>query len=77
MGMAKEEIMGYRYPRQQQQRKKKNRVPIHIEGLGTFYVERKYLLLSAGVGTLLILFLAWFLIYIQTVPVCNLVYVGC
>lgn len=67
--------MPYQY--QTQKKKKAHMIPIKIQGLGTFYISRKMALLGALVGTGLILGLGVFLWYIQTVPVCNFVQVGC
>lgn len=58
----------------QSQKKKKKKVPIKIQGLGTFYVERKYLLYAAGIGTLGIIALGAFLVWLQTARICNFVF---
>lgn len=57
-----------------QRQKKKKKVPIQIKGLGTFYVERKYVLYSAGIGTIGIILFAWFLVWLQTARICNFLY---
>lgn len=56
------------------QQKKKKKIPIKIQGLGTFYVERKYLLYASGIMTLAIIGFAYFLIWLQTARICNFLY---
>lgn len=62
----------------QKQQKKKGKIPLRIKGLNaTIWITRKQALLGALIGVVGIVALAAFLVYIQTVPVCNFVFVGC